>query len=76
MSSSYAYQREQASRIAPFEYVMIIWVTLLSYLVWSELPDAMTLLGIALIIASGIYVIRREGRVDAHARAYSGLTRR
>ena len=76
MCSSYAYQREQASRIAPFEYVMLIWVTLLSYLVWSELPDAMTLLGISLIIASGIYVIHREGSVRAGSRAYSGLTRR
>ena len=76
MCSSYAYQREQASRISPFEYVMIIWVTLLSYLVWSELPDAMTLFGITLIIASGIYVIRRESHIVAKSRAYSGLTRR
>ena len=76
MFSSSAYQREQASRIAPFEYVMIIWVTLLSYLIWAELPDAPTLLGIGLIVGSGIYVIRREGRVEAKPIAWSGLTRR
>jgi len=75
MCSSNAYQREQASRIAPFEYVMIVWVTLLSYLIWSELPDAMTLLGIALIVGSGIYVIHREGRVEPKPVAYSGLRR-
>ena len=28
------------------------------------------------IVASGIYVIRREGRVAARTRAWSGLTRR
>lgn len=76
MCSSSAYQREQASRISPFEYVMIIWVTLLSYLVWSELPDLMTLLGIGLIASSGIYVIRREGKVEKQAISWSGLTRR
>jgi S-adenosylmethionine uptake transporter len=75
MCSSNAYQREQASRIAPFEYVMIVWVTLLSYLIWSELPDSMTLLGITLIVGSGIYVIHREGRVEPKPVAYSGLRR-
>ena len=76
MCSSAAYQREQASLVAPFEYVMIIWVTGLSYLVWSELPDLQTLLGVTLIIASGIYVIRRENQLAARTRAYAGLTRR
>lgn len=76
MCSSNAYQREQASRIAPFEYVMIVWVTLLAYLVWSELPDPMTLLGVAMIVGSGIYVIRREARIEAKPIAYAGLTRR
>ena len=55
---------------------MIVWVTLLAYLVWSELPDAMTLLGVAMIISSGIYVIRREAHIEVKPIAYSGLTRR
>lgn len=77
MCTSNAYQREQASRISPFEYVMIIWVILLSYLMWSEIPDLQTLLGVALIIASGIYVIRRESsQQPTQAIAYDGLTRR
>ena len=76
MCSSNAYQREPASHIAPFEYIMIIWVTLLAYLVWSELPDAMTLLGVAMIVGSGMYVIRREARIEPKPIAYSGLTRR
>lgn len=76
MCTSNAYQREQASRISPFEYVMIVWVILLSYLIWSEVPDALTLLGVAMIIASGIYVIRREKDLDARQIAYDGLTRR
>jgi S-adenosylmethionine uptake transporter len=76
MCSSNAYQREQASRVAPFEYVMIIWVTLLSYLIWSEVPDLPTLFGVSMIIGSGIYVLRREAKIEARPIAYSGLTRR
>ena len=60
MCTSNAYQRAEASRVAPFEYVMIVWVTALSYLIWGELPDAPTVAGIAIIILSGIYVLRRE----------------
>ena len=75
MCMSYAYQKAQASRLAPFEYVLIIWVTMLSYLVWSELPDAQTLIGLVLIIGSGIYVLHREGKVEAEPLAHSGLNR-
>lgn len=76
MMTSSAYQREQASRVAPFEYVMIIWVTILSYLVWSELPDTTTLAGIVLIIGSGVYVLRRERLAKKQPVAYTGLSRR
>ena len=76
MASSKAYQLEQASSVAPFEYVMIIWVTVLSYLFWGEIPDLQTSIGLVLIIGSGVYVIRREQRKEIRPMAYSGLTRR
>ncbi len=63
MYTSNAYQRAEASRVAPFEYVMIVWVTALSYLIWGELPDAPTVVGVVVIILSGIYVLRREASV-------------
>ncbi|MEM7565566.1 MAG: EamA family transporter, partial [Pseudomonadota bacterium] len=76
MCSSKAYQHEEASRVAPFEYIMIIWVSLLSYLVWSEIPDPFTVAGIAIIIGSGIYVLQRENVREAKPIAYTGLSRR
>ncbi len=76
MFMSYAYKHAQASRLAPFEYVMIIWVTVLSYLVWAEVPDMATLTGICIIILSGIYVLRREAKSGEKPIAYTGLTRR
>lgn len=76
MCMSYAYKHAQASRLAPFEYVMIIWVTLLSYLIWSEIPDLATIIGISIIILSGIYVLRREQKSGDKPIAHTGLTRR
>lgn len=76
MFMSYAYKNAQASRLAPFEYVMIIWVTLLSYLVWTEIPDLATVTGIGIIVLSGIYVLQREEKSGEKPIAYTGLTRR
>ena len=56
-------------------WVMIIWVTLLSYLVWSELPDLLSVTGIAIIISSGIYSFatgkRERARTDCAHRVES-----
>ena len=60
LMSSNAYRQAEASRIAGFEYVMVIWVVVLSYLVWGEIPDVYSILGISVIIASGLYVMARE----------------
>ena len=59
-----ANQYQTASVIAPFSYTEIIWGTILGYLVFRDFPDAWTWLGAAVIVASGLYIIRREaGRV-------------
>ena len=39
---------------------MLAWAVLLDWLFWRAVPDAYTLAGGAIIIASGIYLIRRE----------------
>ena len=57
---THAYRISEVNQLAPFEYVMLVWVSILSYLVWSELPDGHTILGAAVIIAAGLYVLRRE----------------
>ncbi len=69
---THAFRLGQASQIAPLEYAALVWVVLLDLLLWGSLPDAMTWLGAAIIIASGLYLIRRErivagGRPDGTA---------
>ena len=55
-----AYTAAPAAVIAPFYYTSIIWSALAGYVIWQDLPALTTLLGAALIIGSGLYVIWRE----------------
>lgn len=55
-----AFRHGQASAVAPFEYSALLWAILLDWLFWRDVPDFYTLAGGAVIIASGIYLIRRE----------------
>jgi S-adenosylmethionine uptake transporter len=50
----------QSVVLAPLHYTLIIWGTLYGYLVFAELPDRWTLLGCAIIVASGLYTLHRE----------------
>jgi drug/metabolite transporter (DMT)-like permease len=61
-----AFRRGEASLIAPLEYTALAWGVGLDLLVWHVLPDAITWLGAAIIIASGLYLLRRE-RVHVEA---------
>jgi drug/metabolite transporter (DMT)-like permease len=55
-----AFKETAASIIAPFEYTALAWGIGLDWLIWSALPDRFMLIGASVIIASGIYLIRRE----------------
>ena len=55
-----AFRSGKASSVAPFEYSALAWGMGLDWLLWRTLPDEYTLLGAAIIIASGIYLVRRE----------------
>ena len=55
-----AFGRAPASLLAPLQYLEIVSATLLGYLIFNDLPTALTWLGIALIVASGMFVFWRE----------------
>lgn len=57
-----------ASVLAPMQYLEIVSAVLLGWLVFGDFPDALTWLGTAIIIGSGIYVFHRE-RAVKHAPA-------
>jgi drug/metabolite transporter (DMT)-like permease len=55
-----AHRWAPASVLAPFSYVQLIWATISGWLVFDNLPDEWTLVGAAIIIASGLYTAHRE----------------
>ena len=56
----HAFRRASPSILAPFQYLEIITATLLGLLVFGDFPEPLTWLGVAIIIASGLYVFQRE----------------
>ncbi|MEJ8473557.1 DMT family transporter [Roseibium algae] len=55
-----AFQRGEASLLAPLNYIEIVSATLFGYLVFGDFPDTMTWVGISLIVSSGLYIAHRE----------------
>lgn len=55
-----AYQVADVGAIAPFEYSYLPIAAILGYMAWSEVPAWTTVTGMALIVASGIYIGHRE----------------
>ncbi|MFP6729094.1 MAG: DMT family transporter [Alphaproteobacteria bacterium] len=63
-----AMRRAQASVLAPFGFVQLVWVTILGYLVFGDFPDEFTLLGAAIVVGSSGYVFYRENVVKRAAK--------
>ena len=55
-----AFRYAGASVLAPFSYTQLLWVSILGFLVFGELPDAWTITGAGFIVASGLYTAHRE----------------
>ncbi len=71
-----AYRAGEAVIVAPMQYSQIIWAAVFGLFIFSETPDRMTVIGAGVIIASGLYIVLREGRTDASAhRPAGGATR-
>lgn len=66
-----AFGKAPASVIAPFDYTKLLWAVIFGFWLFSNLPDLFSVAGMATIVGSGLYVLRREQRmargVPAHA---------
>jgi drug/metabolite transporter (DMT)-like permease len=57
-----AYETAPPATLAPFSYVQIVWASLLSWLLFDHLPDGATMVGMAIIVGSGIFAIWMQRR--------------
>ena len=49
-----------ASKLQPFNYVMLVWATILGFLIFDDFPDIYTVVGASVIVLSGLYAWNRE----------------
>lgn len=53
----------EVSFVTPFRYTRLIFAMVIGVVVFAERPDALTLIGSAIIVASGIYTVWRERKL-------------
>ena len=59
-----AYSIASPSVVSPFEYSILLWSPLVGWLYFSEIPTTNTIIGIIIIVSSGIYIFMREKAQD------------
>lgn len=58
---AYAYRAAPASILAPLQYFEIVSASILAYLIFGDFPNALKWLGIAIIVASGLFIVVKGG---------------
>lgn len=59
---SLAFAKSPSAVVAPFHYIQMVWGTGFGYLLFGDVPDGWTAAGAAIIIASGLWLIRHDGK--------------
>jgi drug/metabolite transporter (DMT)-like permease len=60
-----------ASIVVPYQYTTIVWAVLFGYWVFGDVPDAAMLVGAAIIIAAGLFIVLRERALARREPAFS-----
>jgi len=55
--------------LAPFVYTQIIWMIIVGFVVFGDVPDIYTLIGAGIVVSSGLYVYYREQAAKRKDRA-------
>ena len=55
-----AFSAAPAAVVTPFGYFNLLWATILGFILFGQLPDAWTVSGAALIVGSGLYILKRK----------------
>lgn len=57
----------EVSVVAPFRYSIVVWALIAGIIVWREFPNLVALAGVVIVVAAGIYSVRREQRTRTKA---------
>jgi len=67
-----ALQLAPAAAVSPFYYLLLVWALLIGFVVWGDVPTTGLLVGSAIVVASGLFLLwheTRRGRPLLHARS-------
>jgi drug/metabolite transporter (DMT)-like permease len=48
------------SAVVPFNYLSLVWATIVGFIVWGDMPTTQLLIGSAIVVGSGLYILWRE----------------
>lgn len=68
----YSLRSGEVAAIAPFRYAGILWAILIGLLIWNQLPDALSLAGISVLVSAGLYTFYREQKLRRLRAAAAG----
>lgn len=60
-----AFRLAPAAVISPFDYTGLLYAAVIGYYVWGDVPTATFLVGAAIVMASGLYILYRETKLAA-----------
>ena len=63
-----SYRHADMSTIAPFEYTSIVLGLIIGYFLFDDIPTATMLIGTAIVVGAGIFIIFREHRLGLERR--------
>jgi drug/metabolite transporter (DMT)-like permease len=53
-----------ATAVSPFYYLMLVWALVIGFVVWGDVPTAGLLAGSGIVVASGLFLLWREARMQ------------
>ncbi len=59
-----AYSIASPAVVSPFEYSILLWSPLIGWIYFNEVPSLSTIIGILIIVSSGVYIFLREKAQD------------
>ncbi|HTP90838.1 MAG TPA: DMT family transporter [Xanthobacteraceae bacterium] len=64
-----------ATAVSPFYYLMLVWALVIGFAVWGDIPSRGLLIGSAIVVASGLFLLWREARLQRAIKAVSAASR-
>lgn len=73
---THAFKAADASAVMPFDFARLIFVAIIGFVFFNEVPDVWTWVGAAVIVGSSVYIARREAQVARAERIAAEVTAR